>query len=106
MQDIWDTMKKPNLQIMGVEGKEMQTKTTDNLVNRIIVSSRFRNLRNLRNLTEHQNIRTKKETLRHTTIKTLSTQNTERILKAAKRKDKSHVKAKPSEQQQISQLKL
>jgi hypothetical protein len=30
MQDIWDTMKRPNLWIMGVEeGEEIQTKGTD-----------------------------------------------------------------------------
>jgi hypothetical protein len=31
MQDTWDTMKIPNLQIMDVEeGEEVQTKGTDN----------------------------------------------------------------------------
>jgi hypothetical protein len=38
-------------------------------------------------LTEHQTVRTKKETPpRHIIIKTLSTQNKERILKATKKK--------------------
>jgi chromosome segregation ATPase len=37
MQDIWDTMKRPNLLIMGMEeGEEIQTKGTDNLFNKII----------------------------------------------------------------------
>jgi hypothetical protein len=36
MQDIRDTMKRPNVQIVGVEaGEEIQTKGTDNLFNRI-----------------------------------------------------------------------
>jgi hypothetical protein len=37
MQDIWDTMKKPNLWLIGIEeGGEIQTKSIDNLFNRII----------------------------------------------------------------------
>jgi hypothetical protein len=43
MQDIWDIMKRSNLQIMGVEGEEIQTKYTDNLFNRIIAEN-FLNL--------------------------------------------------------------
>jgi hypothetical protein len=45
MQDIWDTMKRPNLQIMGIEEGEMiQTKGTDNLFHRIIAEN-FPNLK-------------------------------------------------------------
>jgi hypothetical protein len=48
--------------------------------------------------TEHKTVKTKKRnTPRHIIIKTLSTQNKERILKAAKRNDKSCVKANPLE---------
>jgi hypothetical protein len=37
MKDIWDTMKRPNLWIMGVEeGEQIQTKGTDNQFNIII----------------------------------------------------------------------
>jgi hypothetical protein len=40
MQDIWDTMKRPNLHIMGIEqGEEIQTKGTDNLFNKIIAQN-------------------------------------------------------------------
>jgi hypothetical protein len=36
MQDSWDTMKRLNLWIMGVEEREeIQTKDIDNLFNRI-----------------------------------------------------------------------
>jgi uncharacterized coiled-coil protein SlyX len=31
MKDIWDTMKRANLRLMGVKGEEIQTKGTDNL---------------------------------------------------------------------------
>jgi hypothetical protein len=44
MQDIWDTMKRPNLQVMGVEGEKIQTKDIDNLFNRIIAEN-FPNLK-------------------------------------------------------------
>jgi hypothetical protein len=44
MQDIWDTIKRPNLQIMRVEeGEEIQTKSIDKVFNRIIAES-FPNL--------------------------------------------------------------
>jgi uncharacterized coiled-coil protein SlyX len=65
MQDIWDTIKRPNLQIMGIEeGEEIQTKGIDNLFNRIIAEN-FPNLKKVtqvRKLTEHQTIRTKTKT--------------------------------------------
>jgi hypothetical protein len=59
-------MKKPNLQIMGTEGQEIQTKGTDNLFNKIIAEN-FPNFEKVgpsrnRKLTEHQTISTKKET--------------------------------------------
>jgi hypothetical protein len=48
MQDIWDTMKRPNLQISGIEeGKEIQAKGTDNLFNNIIAEN-FPNLEKVR----------------------------------------------------------
>jgi hypothetical protein len=40
MQDIWNAMKRAKLRITGVEeGKEIQTKGTDNLSNRIIAEN-------------------------------------------------------------------
>jgi hypothetical protein len=39
IQDIWNTIKRPNLQIMGTEEEEMQTKGIDNLVNKIITKN-------------------------------------------------------------------
>jgi hypothetical protein len=51
---------------MGIEGEEIQTKGIDNLFNRIIaqtsLTSRKRELPWCRKLTEHQIVRTKKET--------------------------------------------
>jgi hypothetical protein len=40
MQDIWNTTKRPNLQIKSIEeGEEVQTKGIDNLLNRIIAEN-------------------------------------------------------------------
>jgi uncharacterized coiled-coil protein SlyX len=103
MQDIWNTMKRPNLQSMGIEeGEEIQTKGIDNLFNRIIAEN-FPNIRKERVTQVQEAYRTpnhqdqKRNTPRHIIIKTLSTQNRKRILKAAKEKDKSHIKANPLE---------
>ncbi|KAL6082496.1 hypothetical protein STEG23_002745 [Scotinomys teguina] len=35
-QEIWDTMKMPNLKIIGIEGEEYQLKGTENIFNKII----------------------------------------------------------------------
>jgi hypothetical protein len=37
MQDFWDIIKTPNLQIMDIEGEEKQTIGIENIFNKIIV---------------------------------------------------------------------
>ena len=45
MQEIWYTMKTPNLRIMGIEeGEELQLEGTENIFNKIIEEN-FSNLR-------------------------------------------------------------
>jgi hypothetical protein len=44
--EIWDSMKKPNLQIGNVEGRETQVKDTVNIFNKIIEE----NVSNLKNV--------------------------------------------------------
>jgi hypothetical protein len=76
---------------MGVEeGAERQTTDIDNLFNKIIVE-KFPNLKKERGVTQVQEVYRipnhldqKMNTPRNIIIKTLSTQNKERILKAAK----------------------
>jgi hypothetical protein len=76
---------------MGVEEEEIQTKGIDNLFNRII-AEKFPNFEKERVTQVQEAYRTpncqdqKRNTPRHIIIKTLSTQNNERILKAAKEK--------------------
>jgi hypothetical protein len=93
--------EKPNLQIMGIEEREeIQTKDTDKLFNRII-AEKFPNLKKERVTQVQEAYRTpnhqdqKRKKPRHIIIKTLSTQNKERILKAAKEKRQVTYKGKP-----------
>jgi hypothetical protein len=102
MQDIWDTMKRPNLQIMGVEEREeIQTKGIDNLFNRIIAEN-FPNLEkeNHQGAGNLQNTKLsgskKKHPQTHHNQNTQHTQQKKRIRKATKEK-RSHTKANPLE---------
>jgi hypothetical protein len=86
---------------MGIEeGEEIQTKGTDNLFNRIIAEN-FPNLKKERLTQVQEAYRTpnhqdqKRNTSRHIIIKSLSTQNKERILKLAKEKRQVTYKGKP-----------
>jgi hypothetical protein len=85
---------------MGVEGEEIQTKGIDNLFNRII-GENFPDLQKERVTQVQEAYRIpnpqdqKRNTPRHIIIKTLSTQNKERILKAAKEKRQVTYKDKP-----------
>ena len=46
IQEIWDTIKKPNLRIIGIEeGEELQIKGPENIFNKIIEEN-FPNLKN------------------------------------------------------------
>ena len=44
IQEIWDTMKRPNLRIGIKEGEELQLKGTENICNKIIEEN-FTNLK-------------------------------------------------------------
>jgi hypothetical protein len=65
MQEVWSTIRRPNLQIMGIEGKEdIQTNAIHYLINNIIAEN-FHNLEK-ENIqvqeAEHQTVKTRKET--------------------------------------------
>ena len=36
IQEIWETMKRPNIRIIGIEGEKLQLKGTENIFNKII----------------------------------------------------------------------
>jgi hypothetical protein len=84
---------------MGVEEEEIQTKVTDNILNRIIAEN-FSNLekeshplQEAYRTPNHQD--QKRNTLRCIIIKTSCTENKERIVKAEKEKRQITYKGKP-----------
>jgi hypothetical protein len=90
MQEISDTIKRPNLRIMGIEEEEVQAKGMYNIFNKIITE----NLPNLEKTMPIQVQETSKTpnrpdqnrtTPQHIIIKTTSTETRERILKAVRK---------------------
>jgi hypothetical protein len=100
MQDICDTMKRPNLRIMGIKEEDIQTKGIDKLFNRIIAEN-FLNLEKQRVIQVQEVYRIpncqdqKRNTPRQIIIKTLNLQNKERILEVTKEKRQITYKGKP-----------
>ncbi|KAL6081673.1 hypothetical protein STEG23_005580 [Scotinomys teguina] len=91
IQEIWDTMKRPNLRIIGIEEGEYQLKCTENIFNKIIEEN-FPNLNKEIPIKIQEAHRTpnrldpQKKSSRYIIIKTLNIQNKEKILRAAKEK--------------------
>ncbi|CAH7484839.1 AABR07011733.1 [Phodopus roborovskii] len=101
IQEMWDTMKRPNLRIIGIEeGEEAQLKGAENIFNKIIEEN-FPNLKKDMPMKVQEAYRTpnrldqRKKTPRHIIIKTPSIQNKERILRAAKEKGQVTYKGRP-----------
>ena len=101
IQELWDTIKKPNLRIIGVEeGEELHFKGPENILNKIIEEN-FPILKNDIPMKVQEAYRTpnrldqKKTSPRHIIIKTQSIQTKERILRAAKEKGQVTYKGKP-----------
>jgi hypothetical protein len=109
MQELTASIKRPNLRIMGIEGEEVQAKGMHNIFNKIITEN-FPNLEKTMPIQVQEACRTpnrpdqNRSTPRHIIIKTTSTENRQRILKAVKEK-KQHTKVNPSKSQQTSQQK-
>ena len=93
IQRVWDTMKRPNLRIIGMEvGEVVQLKSTGNIFNKIIEENFSQPKESYaygqKKLTEHQIDWIKKKFPCHIIIKTLNIQNKEIILRASKEKGK------------------
>jgi hypothetical protein len=87
MQELTDSIKRPNPIIMGIEeGEEIQAKGICNIFNKMITEN-FPNLEKTVSIQVQEASRTPNSTdqnrtsLRHIIIKTSSTKNKERILK-------------------------
>jgi hypothetical protein len=101
MQELTDSIKRPNLRIMGIEeGEEVQAKGMHNIFNKIITEN-FSNLEKTMPIWVKEASRTpnrphqNRTTPRHIVIKTTSTESRERILKAVREKKQITYKGKP-----------
>jgi hypothetical protein len=101
MQEFNESIKRPNLRIMGIEeGEEVQTKGIHNIFNKIITEN-FPNLEKTMSIQVEEASRTphrldqNRTTPRHIIIKTTSTEARERILKAVREKKQITHKGKP-----------
>jgi hypothetical protein len=100
MQDLTDSIKRPNLRIMGIdEGEEVQVKGIHNIFNKIITEN-FPNLEKVIPIQVQEASRTpnrfdqNRPSPRHIIFKTTSTENRERILKAIREKKQITYKGK------------
>jgi hypothetical protein len=101
MQELTDSIKRPNLRIKDTEeGEEVQAKGICNIRNKIIMEN-FPNLEKAMSIQVQEASRTpnrhdqNRTTPRHIIIKTTSTENRERILKAIREKKQITYKGKP-----------
>jgi chromosome segregation ATPase len=91
MQELTDSIKRPNLRIMGIEEGEVQEKGMSNIFNKIITEN-FPNLEKSIPIQMQEASRTpnrpdkNRTTPWHIIIKTTSTKTRERILKAVREK--------------------
>ena len=101
IQEIQDTMRRPNLRIIGVdENEDFQLKGPANIFNKIIEEN-FPNLKKEMPMNIQEAYRTpnsldqKRNSSCHIIIKTPNAQNKERILKAIRGKDQVPYKGRP-----------
>jgi hypothetical protein len=100
MQELTESIKRPNLRIMGTEeGEEVQTRGMHNIVNKIL-TEKFPNLKKTMPIQVKDASRTpnrldqNRTTSQHIIIKTASTETTERILKTVREKKQITYKGK------------
>jgi hypothetical protein len=100
MQELTNSIKRPNLRIMCIEEEEVETKGIHNIFNKIITEN-FLNLEKAMLIQVQEGSRTpnrldqNRTTPRHVIIKTPSTENKEIILKPVRLKKQITYKGKP-----------
>jgi chromosome segregation ATPase len=100
MQELTDSVKRPNLRIMGNEEEEVQAKGMCNIFNKIITEN-FPNLEKTMPIQVQEASRTpnrpdqNRTTPRHIIIKTTSAETREKILKSVREKKQITYKGKP-----------
>jgi hypothetical protein len=101
MQGFTNSIKRPNLKIMGIEEEEVQAKGICSIFKKIITEI-FPNLEKTILIQVQGASRTpnrldqNRTTPRYIIIKTTSTENRERILKAVREKKNLHIQVNPS----------
>jgi CDP-diacylglycerol pyrophosphatase len=100
-QELCDPIKKPNLQIIGIkEGKEVRTKGIDNIFKKRI-AEKFLNLKQEMPIPDQKASRTvnrhdqKRNSPWQIIVKTISTENKERILKTVRKKNQITYESTP-----------
>jgi hypothetical protein len=100
MKELDNSIKRSNLRIMGIEeGEEMQAKGIHNILNKIITEN-FPNPKKVLSIQVQEASRTpnrldqSRTSPQHIIIKTASTENRERILKAVREKNQIRYKCK------------
>jgi hypothetical protein len=100
MQELTDSIKRPNLRIMDIEGEEVQAKGMCNIFNKIITEN-FPDLEKTVPIQVQEAARTlnrpdqNRATPQHIIINTTNTETRERILKAVREKKQITYKSKP-----------
>jgi hypothetical protein len=101
MQELTDSIKRPNMRIMGIEeGEKLQAKGMRNIFNKIITEN-FPNLDKTMPIQVQEASRTpnkpdqNRTTPRHIIIKTTSTETRERLLNTVREKKQITYKSKP-----------
>jgi hypothetical protein len=101
MQELTDSIKRPNMRIMGSEeGEDVQAKGICNIFKKTITEN-FPNLEKDNPIQTQEAYRTpnrpdqNRSTLQHIIIKTTNTETQERILKAVREKKQITYKHKP-----------
>jgi hypothetical protein len=102
MQELSDSIKRTNLRIIGIEeGEKMQAKRICNRCNRVITEN-FPNFNKVLTIWVQEAYRTpdildeNRTSPKHVIIKTTSTENRERMLKAVREKKQILYKGKPN----------
>jgi hypothetical protein len=100
IQELTDSIKRPNLRIMGIEGEEARAKGIHNTYNKIITEN-FPNLEKVLLIQIQEASRTpnrfdqNRTSPWHIIIKITSTEKRERILKAVRKEKQIIYKGKP-----------
>jgi hypothetical protein len=100
MQELTDSIKRPNMRIMGIKEEEVQAKGMRNISNEIITEN-FPNLEKDIPIQMQETSRTpnrpdqNRTTPRHIIIKTTSSETKEKILNAVRKKKQQTYKGKP-----------